>query len=207
MSDYSDFFGGGGGSAKLWASGITVRKWQTVQSPLDGELYTRTSATGSGTTDPADDITNYVAASYRRIPSLAPPAGNFATSAQFATYGATRVSPVISAGVRTLLVSATGRGSLTFLGAAQVTGASRTTRWEVIADGRVLLDQSLTLGNAQGLAILGRTSMNSAAVEGVYTWEDSYPLEFRRSLSVYLTPVIATTATTDYWAYRLRGLS
>lgn len=68
MSDYSDFFGGGGGSAKLWASGMTVRKWQTVQSPLDGELYTRTAATGSGATDPADDITNYVAASYRRIP-------------------------------------------------------------------------------------------------------------------------------------------
>ena len=49
--------------------------------------------------------------------------------------------------------------------------------------------------------------MDSAAVEGVYTWEDSYPLEFRRSLSVYITPVVATSASNEFWAYRLRGLA
>jgi hypothetical protein len=207
MTTLPELLGQGGGSIPIWFSGRTVLKWDTVRSPADGELYTRIAADGAGTTDPADDITNYVAASYRRIPSLAPPAGNFATNSQFATYGATKVSPVISAGARTLLVSATGRGSLTFLGAAQTSGSNRTTRWEVIADGRVLLDQSLTLATSQGFAILGRTTMNSSAVEGVYTWEDSYPLEFRRSLSVYITPAIATTASTDFWAYRLRGLS
>lgn len=207
MTTLPELLGQGGGSIPIWFSGRTVLKWDTVRSPADGELYTRIAADGAGTTDPADDITNYVAASYRRIPSLAPPAGNFATSGQFATYGATKVSPVIGAGTRRLLVSATGRGSLTFLGAAQSTGGNRTTRWEVIADGRTLLDQSIFLGNVQGVAILGRTSMNASAVEGVYTWEDSYPLEFRRSLSVYITPVAATSGTDEFWAYRLRGLA
>lgn len=202
---YSQMFSGGA-SAPLWFSGMTVQKWQTIKSPLDGELYTRTAATGSGATDPANDLANYVAASYRRTGPLAVPPGTFSTSNAFVTYGATRSAPVISAGVRTLLVSATGRGSLTFLGASQSASGTRTARWEVLIDGRAVLDQSIGISVNQAFVVVGRTTMNSAGVEGVYAWEDYSPVEFRRSCEIYITPVIAT-AGSEYWAYRLRGLA
>lgn len=59
-----------GGSVQLWVSGATVTQWDYRKSPIDGEVYQRTAATGGGTTDPANDTTNYVAASYVRVSAL-----------------------------------------------------------------------------------------------------------------------------------------
>lgn len=206
MSTWASILGMGGGDAQIWSSGLTVTQGQTVLSPADWELYTRISATGAGATDPADDLTNYIARSYRRAAPFAAPTGRIAVGGSFATSGATRVAPVISAGTRTLLVSASGRGSLTFLGAANNNAGTKTQRWEIAVDGRVLLDASVANDYGFASIFVGRTTMNSSGTEGTYAWEDYSPIEFRRSLSIYVTPT-ATTNTSEYMAYRLRGLA
>lgn len=45
--------------AVMWVSGTTYPNGQRVVSPINGQLYRRTSAAGSGTTDPRDDTSNY----------------------------------------------------------------------------------------------------------------------------------------------------
>ena len=48
------------GTAPLWVSGDTYDQYQVVKSPAaSGALYMRTTAAGSGATDPASDTTNY----------------------------------------------------------------------------------------------------------------------------------------------------
>lgn len=48
-------------NAPLWVSGASVAQYSTVLSPLDSlRAYRRITATGSGTTDPKNDPTNYV---------------------------------------------------------------------------------------------------------------------------------------------------
>lgn len=58
------------GAALLWVSGATVAQYAHVQSPADGQLYVRITATGSGATDPANDATNYRPAGGRAIKSI-----------------------------------------------------------------------------------------------------------------------------------------
>ena len=87
MSALSTFIGGGGG-VKTWVSGAPVLQRALVVSPADNEVYIRKTATGSGTTDPADDTTNYNAVSYSRVLNLpvppviarSAPAGTFAAN-------------------------------------------------------------------------------------------------------------------------------
>jgi hypothetical protein len=47
--------------APVWVSGATIAQYSPVLSPLDLRIYRRTSATGSGTTDPKLDTSNYAA--------------------------------------------------------------------------------------------------------------------------------------------------
>ena len=50
-------------NAPLWVSGATVAQYATVLSPADNlRAYRRITATGSGTTDPKNDLTNYAIA-------------------------------------------------------------------------------------------------------------------------------------------------
>lgn len=49
-------------AATLWVSGTTYSTGQRVISTLNGQLYRRTSAAGSGTVDPRDDSANYARA-------------------------------------------------------------------------------------------------------------------------------------------------
>lgn len=44
----------------LWVSGASVAQYAAVISPADARTYRRKTATGSGTTDPSIDPTNYV---------------------------------------------------------------------------------------------------------------------------------------------------
>lgn len=46
--------------ATLWVSGQSVARDAAVISPADRRTYRRKTATGSGTTDPSIDVTNYV---------------------------------------------------------------------------------------------------------------------------------------------------
>ncbi len=207
MSTWAADLGMGGTDAQIWAPSLVVAQGQIVQSPVDWEFYKRISATGSGSTDPADDFINYVAASYVRTASLRSSAlSPIGASSTFAQYGATVVNPSISAGVRTLIVSATGRGSVGFLGVSNFIGSSRTFRLELIIDGRALADNNVTLSNNQYILPIGRTSMNSAGNEGYYAWDDNYPINFRRSVSVYVTPTTAVS-TSFYIAHNLRGMA
>lgn len=46
-------------NAVLWVSGATVTQYSNVISPTNAKTYRRKTATGSGTTDPISDPTNY----------------------------------------------------------------------------------------------------------------------------------------------------
>ena len=215
MSELSTFIGGAGG-VKLWTSGLSVKQWDTVKSPLDGELYTRKTATGSGTTDPADDTANYFAASFARCGAmLVKPTASFLSNGGAANnssyaYGIARVQPgAISTGTRTMIYSQTGRSALTFLG-LYATG-SKTWRVEVIIDGRSVHDASYSsttihsvctlIGNVVSGTVPGGSSVSQ---EG-FGYPDSLGPLFRRSLQIYVTPTTGNIAAADAFAIATRS--
>lgn len=204
--NYSQMFSGGA-NAPLWFSGMTVRRYEAVISPADGEIYRRKTADGAGSTDPADDTTNYDAISYRRTLAIASRASGILTTTSISSYagGATVASPVISAGVRTLLVSAAGKGILGFLG---VSGSvARNIRFEVVLDGRTVLDVTPVFPSGpRACTLIGRTTPG-ATDQAESAWTDSYSPEFRRSVSVYVTPSVAITVAQAYFAHIIQGQS
>ena len=56
MSNLSQF--AAGGDPQYWVSGTTYALGKTVRSPIDHQRYVRVVA-GAGTTDPANDATNW----------------------------------------------------------------------------------------------------------------------------------------------------
>lgn len=67
MSNLSQFFGGG---ARVWVSGTTYAIGNVVLSPADNyQQYVRIT-NGAGTTDPANDATNYRPFGARAIKSI-----------------------------------------------------------------------------------------------------------------------------------------
>ena len=180
-----------------WASGMVVETGEKVLSPLDKEVYRRVTATGGGTTDPADDIVNYRAVSYERVTSLVAPS-NFsngaATSADFAN-GSTKVRPgVIAAGTRTQILNLTGRGVLAYLGWQKT--ISGGGRFELIVDGRSIFDASIQdaandttiLVGAAGVGVLAGPAYRPA-----YCAVPGEGIEFRRSVAVWFTPAVGGT--------------
>lgn len=215
MSALSTFIGGAGG-AKLWVSGLVVKQWETVKSPADGELYTRKTATGGGTTDPADDVTNYFAASFERCGAMTvKPAASFLvnggnTGNSSYAYGIARVQPgVVSINTRTLIYSQTGRGALTFLG-LYVSGP-KTWRVEVLIDGRTVHDASYTSTTSGSVCTLignvvsGTVPGGSAVSQEGFGYPDSLGPNFRRSLQIYVTPTAGTIAAADAFAIATRS--
>lgn len=215
MANLSDFLGGGG--AKPWVSGMTVAQWQDVISPADGETYRRKTATGGGATDPADDVTNYIAVSYTRCLAMFAKSSNFGGNGPVSAnhtswaYGIPRVTlGNVSAGSRRLLHYQSGRGKLLFLGAYK-SSAAATVRFEVIIDGRTVLDVSRTSSGAyQCLTLLGNTANGvvegntNASIEG-YGYPDPSGPEFRRSLELYVTPTAGGFNTTDFFGFATRS--
>lgn len=211
----SDFLGSSGGP-DVWASGKTVQQYAYVVSPADLEIYQRKTATGSGTTDPADDTANYFAASFARCGAMLVkptasflPNGGVSNNSSYA-YGIARVQPgAISTGTRTMIYSQTGRGALTFLG-LYATG-SKTYRVEVIVDGRSVHDASYSstttnsvctlLGNVASGTVPGGPSVSQ---EG-FGYPDSLGPLFRRSLQIYVTPTTGTIITADAFAIATRS--
>ena len=78
-----------GGAYPLWVSGATYRQYQVVQSPVDTQLYCRTTAPGSGTTDPSADSSNYRAFGARPIKSIQRGALVVSVPSSYATGSAT----------------------------------------------------------------------------------------------------------------------
>ena len=67
MSNLSQF--AAGGDPQYWVSGTTYALGKTVRSPIDHQRYVRVVA-GAGTTDPANDATNWRPDGGRPIKSI-----------------------------------------------------------------------------------------------------------------------------------------
>lgn len=191
---------------RTWASGMTVRKNEVVKSPADNEDYERITATGSGTTDPADDVTNYVARSYVRTVLLNPPRFVIARSGGIANslHGATKVTlGAITVGTRTAVLDVTGRGALDFFGTVKAT--TGTWRVEVIVDGRAVLDETVTTARGQAQIVVGSSVSTGSVYVADIALPSPVPVQFRRSLQLYVTPVVTASVSTAGAAYILRS--
>lgn len=183
----------GGGTPKVWASGMTVAQYDCVVSPADRELYQRITATGSGTTDPADDVINYVARSYARTNAIQTPGllANGSPVASTMFNGATKTSLTPSPGVRAKVLGLTGRGSINFLGLAQTDSGSVTNTVEIVIDGRTVLNTgALSFGaGGVGVCLIGSTGFGypSSANCPLYSALKVGDIKFRRSADVYVT--------------------
>lgn len=205
MSTWPGNLGMGGGDAQMWSSGLTVSQGQTVRSPADFELYTRSAATGSGSTDPADDVANYFGASYERTTGILASnttkglGGTFSTI--FATFTVASL-PVVGAGVRTLAFSLSGRGVLSGLAVTRG-GSADTMRVELIVDGRTIYNVVQSYGASAVWLGPGISFDTSSGVIGL----TSDAIQFRRSVAVYVTPTVTTGANAIQAAYRGRSLA
>lgn len=195
-------------TTRVWASGMTVAQGERVISPLDWEEYRRIAATGSGTTDPADDLTNYIALTYRRVTALGQISAitNNANPAFFAQ-GATKVAPgVIAVGTRAEIFSAAGRGSLAYLGFMKATTGGG--RLEIVVDGRAIFDDSVSQAasdvhifmGAPGLGVWGGVN-NPAQV----ALPADVGVQFRRTVRLYYTPTSTATVANTTLAYIMRS--
>lgn len=177
---------------RTWVSGLVVRKYEIVKSPLDGEDYERITATGGGTTDPADDLTNYVARSYTRTAAIPTGALLSITNANINSHliGGTKVvTGALAVGVRTSALSITGRGSVDFLGT--IKGTAGTWRVEIAVDGRVVHDETIAITAGQAQVLIGASIFAiSSAFDIISSPNDS--VKFKRSFEVHVTAV--TTA-------------
>lgn len=189
MSNLTELIGGGG-SAKVWVSGEVTPQYAYRISPADKETYQKLTTSGASATDPADDTTNWRAASYDRVVSI------YASSAQFVsgslTYansslGAVKATATISVGVRTLILDIAGRGFLTHLSDYQGDTSSKQLRVELLIDGRSLYDTTMpaTSGALQQPHIGGLYQTGTPTSIAL----DAIPIHFRRSLRVYVTPI------------------
>lgn len=196
---------GAGGGAKLWVNGEDVTQWDYRKSLLDGEIYQRKTATGGGTTDPANDTTNYKAASYKRVLSIQNAAAtgvrfnnpNF--PAGFANLRQT--APALSSGVRTNILSITGRGTLNTAAFYIASTLPGNLRAELIIDGRpAVLDATFTIVNTNSGAFLAGAVTNVPANGAFETAGDA--IEFKRSVQIWATSVGGTTLDQLVWGYR-----
>ena len=192
MSSISQFLNSG---PLIWFSGMTVNQWQDVISPVDGETYRRKTATGNGTTDPSDDRTNYFPISFDRVVSQSRSTGIF-TGTFLDRMGTTYTqAPGLTVGVRTSLLSVSGKGEVNFLAVQNGTYTYvGTQRLEVVVDGVTIFDASVSLGTANYatlVAIGGFAPIETSA--NPYGNEVFDKVRFSKSLQVFLTASGAAT--------------
>lgn len=198
----SDFLGSGGGP-DVWASGKTVQQYAYVVSPADLEIYQRKTATGSGATDPYSDTTNYRPVSIDRLSSIsnAWSGGAWTNPGVDSSFvGANTAAPTLAAGVRTALLSVTGKGSLDFC--AMIKGGTQTIsgtfRAEIVVDGRSVFDATFgTPGNYNYAILHGGAAGSSGNIAPIFM-----PCPFSNSLQVYITSSSGTNRIQFMSAYR-----
>ncbi len=188
---------------RMWTAAAVIEQGGLVMSPLDREVYRRTAASGASATDPADDIANYVAASYVRSTAL-PPGYTVSMPYPDQVVGITRTAQTnIPQGTRTQVLNATGRGQLlhigNFRGANQ--GETAGVRLEIFVDGRKLLEWEEVMGGPHYACHLG-----NAVRSGDYLIAmPSTPVAFRRSVAVWITPTYKPwVGNTEYVGFSLR---
>lgn len=197
-------------SHKVWVSGMPVRTGQEVVSSIDKEVYRWISADGTSSTDPADDWTNWVARSYRRITAL-PTVGDIALGAIPSTAGFASNAVVVnttatSTGVRTSLLSVSGRGQIAYLGFAKGTTGGGTL--ELLIDGRTVFNASVLAGGANFAVILaGSHGSNGSYPASVAIPDSGGGIEFKRSVELFFTPTTNSLGTAGRLAYIIRGVN
>lgn len=211
MTTLATILGLGGGDWPLWSPSLTVAQWATVRSPADGEIYTRRTATGSGSVDPADDLVNYFSPGYDRITAVTGPIAALAAggtpSVSYAKNAAKASIPAIALNVRTLVYSLTGRGLVGFLGVSR--GQSGTMRTEIIVDGRTVYDSTIAHGSATGCTIIGSSVADTASTLIGNAVDDPVGIPFRRTFAVYVTPTVTAITAGDgaFVAHKTRSLA
>ena len=207
MSELSTFIGGASG-AKPWVSGAVIKRYAYVISPTDSEIYQRKTATGSGATDPYNDATNYRPVSVERLSSIsnAWSGGSWTVSSVVGAFaGANSSSAALGAGVRTLMLSAAGKGSLDFCALAKwgANAISGTFRAEIIVDGRSILNTTFGTPSDTSFAVLnGWAGPVGAAV--LTTTRAQCP--FSKELQVYVTSSAGTSQYAFTFASAIRGI-
>lgn len=204
MNTLSGILGQGGSDFPVWSASLTVMQDQIVRSPLDHELYSRVAATGSSATDPADDIVNYRAESYKRWTAFVCDATPRSPGGAFAV-GAKKVStPVVSVGVRTLCLEMLGRGMVDFMAVSRG-GGSGPMRVELVIDGRTVYDETQTYSTAvQWSTFLGSVSLNGSSQLDTPI-DASNAIEFKRHLRLYMTPTTTSFSVAGSIAYKQRS--
>lgn len=206
MSAASDFYTTG---AKPWVYGKTYKQYAFVISPADGEVYMRKTAWGSGTTDPADDTTNYRPVSYTRTLALtSADLFTVATSPTSSFIGASRnVVGALAVGARTNVLSVSGRGAIDYLAYHKSAGGS--ARVELVVDGIVVMDRTdSSYGSTSALLAIGQTSAGSAASNVLAEARlDHNGVQFRRSLNVWITNTATAGGAPATVAYHLQSIA
>lgn len=103
MSNLSQF--AAGGDPQYWVSGTTYALGKTVRSPIDHQRYVRVVA-GAGTTDPANDATNWRPDGGRAIKSIQ---RGTVTVANGTASGSATISSVNTAKAELRFLGGTGR--------------------------------------------------------------------------------------------------
>jgi len=111
---------------RRWASGMTVAQYEVVRSPASGLLYERTTAAGSGTTDPSADTTNYSLVGPTRRKQLQYVSVTLAANVGFTTATATIPSAVVASKCR-LVISWGTQGANAWFGPATLSITAPTT--------------------------------------------------------------------------------
>lgn len=189
---------------KPWSAGTVFAQGAMVISPADREVYRRTSAAGSGGTDPADDTANYAAASYSRTTAL-PSGYTVAMPYPDMVIGITKTAQAnIAQAARTQVLTVSGRGQLLHVGNFRQANSGETagSRIEIWVDGRKLVEWEATAAGPHYACHLGngiRSGDYLLAMPGM-------PVAFRRSVAIWLTPTYrAWTGSTEYVGYSLRA--
>lgn len=197
----------GGGSAPMWSPALNVQRGGYVVSPADGEIYRRVAATGTSGTDPADDVVNYVAASYTRV--TATPRGYLIpTNYPDNIRGITRTAQFdVAVGAKSTGLSIAGRGQLTHLGHYRSAPSStKSCNIEIFADGRRIYENefglisshySVHVGSAYRFDVGGAVEISTPSSQGI---------QFRRSLVVLFTPTVGSwLGASDFIGYAVRS--
>ena len=191
----------------LWVSGMTVAQWAVVISPLDGEVYRRITATGGGATDPADDTTNYIAVSFERVSSvpIVALAGSGSTATDVFNGVARVLTGAISVGVRTSILSITGRGCADFLGFFKATSGGGTL--ELFIDGRQVTTGSISGSSIDAALLIGSAAgyYNGSSYLNLYNALPMGGVSFRRSLQVFFTPTTSPAVASTTLMYSVKG--
>lgn len=166
-----------------WVAGFH-RRGEVSMSTVDGEIYQKITADSNDTTDPANDTTNYLSRSYQRTTSFEdtsyrPPQNGVLRGT---TFGST-----LTLNTRTRVLNLTGRGKLTMLilRCSSVNGQVNL-RYEVLVDGRSILDLSTSDSGSRGPVLLAAFSGFDSSSNPLLV-PSPVGVQFRRGVEVYFT--------------------